>query len=113
MNRTVITAYYNDRNQRLKIPNDQKAVHASAATMRCHWNLLAGVYRNARSAEVYDSETGELFSQFRVTLRGGDLHVNSVYKADPRDHKDPIRRRSVHALFNDLEVVSEIKTTED
>jgi hypothetical protein len=104
MKRTVITAYFDHRHRRLKVPNASGSVNPNAAVMRCHWNLVAGVYRNARYAEVYDIETAELFAQFRVTLRKGEDVVETVYKANPRTYKDPIRRTSAHALFHDLEL---------
>lgn len=106
MKRTVVIAYFDHRHRRLKVPNACNSVNANAAIMRCHWNLIAGVYRNARSAEVYDVETAELFAQFRVVIRKGDEEdmVQTVYKASARNHKDPIRRTSAHALFHDLEI---------
>lgn len=112
MKRTIVTAYFDHRHRRLKVPNASNSINANAAIMRCHWNLAAGVYSNARYAEVYDSETAELFAQFRVTLRKGEDVVETVYKVGARDHKDPIRRTSAHALFHDLELESAISPEE-
>lgn len=112
MKRTVVTAYFDHRHRRLKVPNANRSANPNAATMRCHWNLLAGVYRNAKYAEVYDLETAEVFAQFRIVIRAGQAVVETMYKADPRNHKDPIRRTSAHALFHDLEAETAIPTEE-
>lgn len=104
MERNIVIAYFDHRHNRLKVPNDSRGSNPNAAVMRCHWNLLAGVYRNAKFAEVYDYTTTEVFAQFRVVLRKGEDVVETTYKGDASAHKDPIRRRSVHALFHDLEV---------
>lgn len=89
----------------IEVPNDTRGTNPNAAVMRCHWNLVAGVYKNARFAEVYDCDTAEVFAQFRVVLRGGCDVIESAAEYDTSYHKDPVRRTSIHALFHDLALV--------
>jgi len=106
MKRTICTAYFNHRHQRLKLPHSNLASNPNTATTRCHWHMLVNTY-GATYAEVYDVETAEVFSQFRIVNKGGTPKVESVYLAEPRRFGDPIRRTSVHALFHDLEIADE------
>lgn len=104
MKRTIVIAYFDRRHKRLKVPHGTRGTNPNAAIMRCHWNLVAGVYTNARYAEVYDCDTAEVFAQFRIVTRDGRDVVETLDIGDTSTHKDPIRRSSIHALFHDLEL---------
>lgn len=101
--RTVYTAYFNHRHQRLRLPHGNASANPNGACMRAYWHMCANTY-DAMFCEVYDTETGELYAQFRLTHKKGELVVECTVKFVPRNFGDPIRRTSAHAFFHELEL---------
>jgi hypothetical protein len=101
--RTVCTAYFNHRHQRMKLPHSNLSVNPNGACMRAYFNMTANTY-GATYCEVYDIETAELFAQYRLTREKGELVVKCIVKYEPTAFGNPIRRTSLHAFFHELEL---------
>jgi hypothetical protein len=101
--RTVCTAYYNHKGQRLKLPHSNLSANPNGACMRAFFHMTANTYA-AKTCQVYDIETAELYAEFRTRLVKGELVVEATVKFEARNFGDPIRRTSAHALFHELEL---------
>ena len=108
MNRTICTAYFNHRGQRLKLPHTNMSSNANAAVMRAHWHMLVNTY-GAHAAEVYDVETAEVYASYKQTFEKGVRKILTTSEYEPRRFGDPIKRVSAHALFHDLEIAESVK----
>lgn len=101
--RTICTGYFNHRHQRLKLPHHNMSAKPNAACMRAYFHMAANTY-GASYCEVYDTETGQLYAQFRNRIVKGNLVVECTFKYDPHDYGNPITRTSAHFFFHELEL---------
>ena len=74
--RTIQTDYYRGS----KLVKTNLAAHAESAVLHCVRHMRTNKYE-ATHAEVFDNVTGEHHSVVRSSLRGGELHVNIVFKS--------------------------------
>lgn len=104
--RTVITAYFDHKHRRLKLPHSNASSNPNNAVMRAHWNMLANTY-GAHYCEVYDTATLEQYAAFRQHFVKGERKIETTAEYVYREYGDPIKRVSVHAFFHDLPIAEE------
>lgn len=88
---SIRTVYTDDKNVIVKTNH---AKHPNSAVLNAVNNMQMNSY-GAKVAEVYDVLNGCLHAQITRNKNG---NIEIVYKREPRDYFDPIRR-SKHALM--------------
>lgn len=77
------------------------AKNPNSACLRAQNNLMMNTY-GARSVEVYNIETAQMYANF---IRRMNNKIETSYHYNPREFKDPIRS-SMAALFDPNELAA-------